>query len=77
MTASSPQTRCCIVGGGPAGMMLAFLLARAGIDVLVLEKHADWKSRTHVDVLTRNCDVWIDQDQIISKGRYQLDHLGL
>jgi leucyl aminopeptidase (aminopeptidase T) len=41
------------------------------------QTHADWKSRTHVDVLTRNCDVWIDRDQIISKGRYQLDHLGL
>src|SRR5690242_11894765 len=41
------------------------------------QTHADWKSRTHVDVLTRNCDVWIDQDKIISKGHYQLDHLGL
>jgi aminopeptidase len=41
------------------------------------QTHANWKSRTHVDVLTRNCDVWIDQDQIIAKGRYQLDHLGL
>lgn len=41
------------------------------------QTHADWKSRTHVDVLTRNCDVWIDSDQIISKGHYQLDHLGL
>ena len=36
------DTRCCIVGGGPAGMMLGYLLARAGIDVLVLEKHADF-----------------------------------
>jgi 2-polyprenyl-6-methoxyphenol hydroxylase-like FAD-dependent oxidoreductase len=36
------NTRCCIVGGGPAGMMLGFLLARAGIDVVVLEKHADF-----------------------------------
>src|SRR5947207_3481202 len=35
-------TSCCIAGGGPAGMMLAFLLARDGIDVLVLEKHADF-----------------------------------
>lgn len=34
--------RCCIVGGGPAGMMLGFLLARAGVDVIVLEKHADF-----------------------------------
>jgi aminopeptidase len=41
------------------------------------QTHANWKSRTHVDVLTRNCDVWIDSDQIISKGRYHLDHLGL
>lgn len=35
-------TRCCIAGGGPAGMMLGFLLARAGIDVIVLEKHKDF-----------------------------------
>jgi aminopeptidase len=41
------------------------------------QTHADWKSKTHVDVLTRNCDVWIDTDQIIAKGKYQLDHLGL
>jgi 2-polyprenyl-6-methoxyphenol hydroxylase-like FAD-dependent oxidoreductase len=36
------ETRCCIAGGGPAGMMLGFLLARAGIEVVVLEKHADF-----------------------------------
>jgi len=36
------QTRCCIAGGGPAGMMLGYLLARAGIDVYVLEKHNDF-----------------------------------
>ena len=36
------STRCCIAGGGPAGMMLGLLLARAGIDVVVLEKHADF-----------------------------------
>jgi 2-polyprenyl-6-methoxyphenol hydroxylase-like FAD-dependent oxidoreductase len=35
-------TQCAIAGGGPAGMMLGFLLARAGIDVVVLEKHADF-----------------------------------
>jgi 2-polyprenyl-6-methoxyphenol hydroxylase-like FAD-dependent oxidoreductase len=39
---TSITTRCCIVGGGPAGMMLGFLLARAGVDVAVLEKHADF-----------------------------------
>ncbi|MGB6802355.1 MAG: FAD-dependent monooxygenase, partial [Candidatus Sulfotelmatobacter sp.] len=36
------ETRCCIAGGGPSGMMLGFLLARAGLGVLVLEKHADF-----------------------------------
>jgi 2-polyprenyl-6-methoxyphenol hydroxylase-like FAD-dependent oxidoreductase len=34
--------KCCVAGGGPAGMMLGFLLARAGVDVVVLEKHADF-----------------------------------
>src|SRR5580704_10352362 len=41
----TPQTlscRCCIVGGGPAGMMLGLLLARAGVDTVVLEKHGDF-----------------------------------
>ncbi len=36
------DTTCCIVGGGPAGMMLGLLLARAGVGVVVLEKHADF-----------------------------------
>ena len=36
------RTTCCIAGGGPAGMMLGFLLARAGVDVVVLEKHRDF-----------------------------------
>lgn len=35
-------TTCCIAGGGPAGMMLGLLLARAGVPVTVLEKHADF-----------------------------------
>lgn len=34
--------RCCVCGGGPAGLMLGLLLARAGIDVVVIEKHADF-----------------------------------
>jgi 2-polyprenyl-6-methoxyphenol hydroxylase-like FAD-dependent oxidoreductase len=40
--AETMTVRCCIAGGGPAGMMLGFLLARAGIDVAVLEKHRDF-----------------------------------
>ncbi len=42
MVADTISTRCCVAGGGPAGMMLGLLLARAGVDVLVLEKHADF-----------------------------------
>ncbi|HVV80497.1 MAG TPA: FAD-dependent oxidoreductase [Pseudolabrys sp.] len=42
MPTESITTTCCIVGGGPAGMMLGFLLARAGVDVVVLEKHKDF-----------------------------------
>src|SRR5438045_5105896 len=36
------DVRCCIAGCGPAGAVLGFLLARAGVDVLVLEKHGDF-----------------------------------
>jgi 2-polyprenyl-6-methoxyphenol hydroxylase-like FAD-dependent oxidoreductase len=36
------KTQCAIAGGGPAGLMLGYLLARAGVDIIVLEKHADF-----------------------------------
>jgi 2-polyprenyl-6-methoxyphenol hydroxylase-like FAD-dependent oxidoreductase len=42
MTSVVLETRCCVVGGGPAGMMLGYLLARKGVQVTVLEKHADF-----------------------------------
>jgi 2-polyprenyl-6-methoxyphenol hydroxylase-like FAD-dependent oxidoreductase len=42
MNAAEISVRACVAGGGPAGMMLGFLLARGGIPVLVLEKHADF-----------------------------------
>lgn len=42
MSDDTEATTCCIVGGGPAGMMLGLLLARAGIRVTVLEKHGDF-----------------------------------
>ena len=41
------------------------------------QTHADWKSRTHVDVLTRGCDVWIDDDQVIAGGRYLLQKFSI
>ena len=42
MAPGALETTCCVVGGGPAGMMLGYLLAREGIDVAVLEKHKDF-----------------------------------
>ena len=42
MTPDKISVRCCIAGGGPASMMLGYLLARAGVKVLVLEKHGDF-----------------------------------
>jgi len=42
MTHQTLRATCCIAGGGPAGVMLGFLLARAGVEVMVLEKHRDF-----------------------------------
>ena len=42
MAAETVETSCCIVGGGPAGVMLGYLLARGGVPVTVLEKHKDF-----------------------------------
>src|SRR5690348_14097061 len=42
LNAVTDNTTCAIVGGGPAGMMLGLILARCGVDVTVLEKHADF-----------------------------------
>ncbi|HTB96211.1 MAG TPA: FAD-dependent oxidoreductase [Terracidiphilus sp.] len=42
MPPSVVQTTCCVVGGGPAGVMLGYLLARQGVSVTVLEKHQDF-----------------------------------
>jgi aminopeptidase len=41
------------------------------------QTRAEWTSRTHVDVLTRNCNVWIDDEQVIAEGRYLLDRFDL
>src|SRR5262249_25304805 len=48
---ASIRTTCCMAGGGPAGMMLGFLLARAGVNVTVLEKHADFLRDFRGDVV--------------------------
>ena len=56
------ETDCVIAGGGPAGMMLGFLLARAGVRVTVLEKHADFLRDFRGDTIhprrSRPCMNW-------------------
>src|SRR5258708_4328420 len=42
MTLQTLATTCCVVGGGPAGMMLGYLLARQGVRVTMIEKHQDF-----------------------------------
>jgi 2-polyprenyl-6-methoxyphenol hydroxylase-like FAD-dependent oxidoreductase len=51
MAVQSFSVRCCIAGGGPAGLMAGLLLARAGVDVLVLEKHKDFLRDFRGDVI--------------------------
>ncbi len=41
------------------------------------QTHANWSSKTHVDVLARQCNVWIDDEQVIANGRYLLERFGL
>ena len=41
------------------------------------QTHANWASRTHVDVLTRGCNVWIDDEQVIAEGQYLLERFDL
>lgn len=48
---STTQTTCCIVGGGPAGAVLAFMLARKGIDVMLLEAHMDFEREFRGDTI--------------------------
>ena len=48
-------SQCCIVGGGPAGMMLGFLLARAVVEVVVLEKHGDF---------LRDMSTWVREGKV-------------
>ncbi|HLH01134.1 MAG TPA: FAD-dependent oxidoreductase [Bryobacteraceae bacterium] len=42
MSVEAVHTQCCVVGGGPAGVMLGYLLARSGVQVTILEKHKDF-----------------------------------
>lgn len=74
------RMRCCIVGGGPAGMMAGFLLARAGVEVLVLEKHADFLrdfrgDTVHPSTLELMYELGILQE-FLQQPHQKLSHLG-
>src|SRR4051812_49946576 len=49
--ADAVTTACCIVGGGPAGMVLGLLLARRGVDTILLEAHKDFDREFRGDTL--------------------------
>jgi 2-polyprenyl-6-methoxyphenol hydroxylase-like FAD-dependent oxidoreductase len=73
--------QCCVVGGGPAGIMLGVLLARQGVEVLVLEKHADFLRDFRGDTIHPSTQQlmyelgWIDDFQQIPHTR--MDHVAI
>jgi 2-polyprenyl-6-methoxyphenol hydroxylase-like FAD-dependent oxidoreductase len=73
------STSCCVCGGGPAGMMLGFLLARAGIEVLVLEKHKDFFRDFRGDTLHPSTIQTIDElgllDEFLKLPHQELQQL--
>lgn len=75
------NTRCCIAGGGPAGMMLAYVLARAGVPVTVLEKHADFLRDFRGDTVHPSTLQILDELGLLSKfeqlPQRRIDHLHL
>ena len=65
------RTTCCVVGGGPAGMVLGLLLARCGVPVTVLEKHGDFLrdfrgDTVHPTTLDLLDELGLDEDEIIN-----------
>ncbi|HZD88835.1 MAG TPA: FAD-dependent oxidoreductase, partial [Pseudolabrys sp.] len=74
------KTTCCIVGGGPAGMMLGFLLARAGVKVTVLEKHADFLRDFRGDTIHPSTLQLMKElgllDEFLKLPHARVDHLG-
>src|SRR5581483_4688094 len=74
------SVRCCIAGGGPAGMMLGFLLARAGVEVLVLEKHRDFLRDFRGDTVHPSTLQLFHElgllTKLLERPHNKLDHIG-
>ena len=73
------KAACCIVGGGPAGMMLGFLLARAGVDVAVLEKHGDFLRDFRGDTVHPSTLQVMDElglfDEFLARPHYKIERI--
>ena len=73
-------TSCCIAGGGPAGMVLGYLLARAGVPTVVLEKHADFLRDFRGDTVHPSTLRILDElgllDRCLQRPHQRLQRLG-
>lgn len=83
MTPTTPitKTTCCIIGGGPAGIMLGFLLARSGVQVTVLEKYTDFFRDFRGDTIHPSTLQLLQElgllDRFLQLPHSQLDHLSM
>src|SRR5438093_5229918 len=73
MAADKVSVRCCVAGGGPAGVVLGLLLARAGVEVLVLEKHGDFLRDLRGDTIHASTLEMLDELGLVDRF-LQLPH---